>query len=282
MIDYVWEPEVYIVGRQQVDRAAMEKFLADEDAAGWVTDTLIPAEELVEAGGRTCFMSFRSPRPGGNKAYIDHILEVGHHSVAEHAVWSFVVTGISRSVSHEAVRHRIGISPSMLSQRYVDESDARFVVHPELKEEVRQALLWERLGRHGGSLTPEILAGMHWLDSVRASAEKYVSLVDYLAQKVGRLSPEATKSEARKFARQAARDILPNATETKIFFTANARALRHFIELRASRYADPAIRSLACKVYQAFLAESPHLFGDYEEVTLWDGTHEVVPKNRKV
>ena len=53
-------------------------------------------------------MSFAKPRPGGNKAYLDHILEVGHGSVLEHAVWNFVFTGVSRSLTHELVRHRAG------------------------------------------------------------------------------------------------------------------------------------------------------------------------------
>ena len=71
-------------------------------------------------------------------------------------------------------------------------------------------------------------------------------------------------------ARQAARTVLPNATETKIFVTANARAYRNFIEQRASRHAEPEIRKLANKVLAALQRESPNLFSDYERVPLPD------------
>ncbi len=83
-------------------------------------------------------------------------------------------------------------------------------------------------------------------------------------------------------ARQAARSVLPNATETKIFWTANARALRHFIEMRASRHAEVEIRQLAVQVLQLMQKEAPHLFNDYELTLLPDGTFEATTKYRKV
>ena len=76
-------------------------------------------------------MSFQRPRPGGNKAYIGHLLEVGHGSVLEHAVFNLLFTGVSRSLTHELVRHRAGFGFSQLSQRFVDESKCSFV-EPEV------------------------------------------------------------------------------------------------------------------------------------------------------
>jgi len=113
------DPEVYLVGRQESHEAEVERFLADHGVA-WQTDTDVAAESLVEVAGRVCYMSFARPRPGGNHAYIKHILEVGHGSVLEHAVWNFLITGVSRSFTHELVRHRAGMGYSQLSQRYVD------------------------------------------------------------------------------------------------------------------------------------------------------------------
>jgi thymidylate synthase (FAD) len=101
------EPTVYLVGRQVVDQGEIDRFLADHGIS-WKTDTEVAGEHLAEVAGRTCYMSFARPRPGGNEAYIKHILEVGHGSVLEHAVWNFIFTGISRSCSHELVRHRAG------------------------------------------------------------------------------------------------------------------------------------------------------------------------------
>src|SRR5262249_35818741 len=125
-IKLIREPKVYVMSRQVVDDAALDKFLADHGVT-WETDTEVAGEHLVEVAGRVCYMSFAKPRPGGNKAYIDHILEVGHGSVLEHAVWNFLFTGISRTLTHELIRHRAGWGYSQLSQRYVDESVAEYV-----------------------------------------------------------------------------------------------------------------------------------------------------------
>jgi thymidylate synthase (FAD) len=93
---------------------------------------------------------------------------------------------------------------------------------------------------------------------------------------------EPDRTLRRKLARQAARSVLPNATETKIFVTANARALRHFIELRGSRHAEVEIRKLAVKVLRLMQTEAPHLFNDYQLVPLPDGTFEATTEHRKV
>src|SRR5205823_10643705 len=99
------EPTVYLVGRQVLEPAELDRFLADHGVS-WQSDPEVAGEYLTEVAGRVCYMSFARPRPGGNQAYLDHILEVGHGSVLEHAVGDFVFTGISRSCSHELVRHR--------------------------------------------------------------------------------------------------------------------------------------------------------------------------------
>src|SRR5712692_8657475 len=119
------EPSVYLVGRQTINAKELDGFLSDHGVS-WQTDTEVAAEHLTEVAGRVCYMSFAKPRPGGNKVYLDHILEVGHGSVLEHAVWNFVITGVSRTLTHELVRHR-HMGYSQLSQRYVDESVAEHV-----------------------------------------------------------------------------------------------------------------------------------------------------------
>jgi thymidylate synthase (FAD) len=253
------QPAVYLVGRQTVDQATIDRFLADHGVSTWTTDTEVAGEYLAEVAGRVCYMSFAKPRPGGNAAYLGHILEVAHGSVLEHAVWNFVFTGISRSCSHELVRHRAGWAYSQLSQRYVDESVAEYV-EPDV------------IGND-----PELHA--LWLEAVAQAHQAYVKLVDKLADK---LKDEPDKTLRRKLARQAARSVLPNATETKIFVSANARALRHFVELRASRHAEVEIRKLAVEVLRVMQAEAPNLFGDYQLVPLPDGTFEAVTPHRKV
>lgn len=251
-------PKVYIVGRQQENESALDSFLNDQKI-NWQSSSDIPAEALTEAAGRLCYMSYANPRPGGNEAYIDHIKEVGHGSVLEHAVWNLLITGVSRSLTHELVRHRAGMSYSQLSQRYVDESDGEYVI-------------------------PDIVANdpdlfTLWTQSIDVLHEAYIQLV---ARIESRLPTKIDPTTRRKMARQTARSVLPNATETKIFVTANARALRHFVELRGSRHAEPEIRKLAVAILDIMQVESWNIFGDYRKVALGDGTFEIVTDTPKV
>lgn len=252
------DPAVYLVGRQVVDHAVVDRFLADHGTA-WKTDTEVGGEHLAEIAGRLCYMSYARPRPGGNKTYLNHILEVGHGSVLEHAEWNLIFTGISRSCTHELVRHRAGWGFSQLSQRYVDESIAEYVEPDVIANDPQAHALW--------------------LDAIAKVHQTYVQLVDRLNE---HFASEPDKTLRRKMARQAARSVLPNATETKIFVTANARALRHFIEMRASRHAEVEIRKLAIAVLRLMQAEAPNLFGDYQLVPLDDGTFEATTPYRKV
>lgn len=251
-------PAVYLVGRQTISEADLDRFLADHGVA-WQTDTDVAGEHLTEVAGRLCYMSFAKPRPGGNQAYLGHILEVGHGSVLEHAVWNFIFTGISRSLTHELIRHRAGFGYSQLSQRYVDESIAEYVEPDCIAER------------------PEL--HRLWLEAVTHSHQAYLKLVEKLHEA---FKDEPDRTLRRKLARQAARSVLPNATETKIFVTANARALRHFIELRANRHAEVEIRKLAIRVLEIMKAEAPHIFADYELLPLPDGTYEAATPHRKV
>jgi thymidylate synthase (FAD) len=257
-IRIIREPSVFLVGRQTIDDAELDRFLA-EHGVSWQSDTEVAGEYLAEVAGRLCYLSYLRPRPGGNKAYLDHILEVGHGSVLEHAVWNFIFTGISRSLSHELIRHRAGWGYSQVSQRFVDESVAEYI-EPDCIAQ-----------------NPE-LHGL-WLEAVSHSHQAYMKLTEKLLE-VFKEEPDRTLR--RKMARQAARSVLPNATETKIFVTANARALRHFIEMRASRHAEVEIRKLAVQVLKIMQQEAPNLFSDYQLIALPDGTFEAVTEHRKV
>ncbi|HVP14053.1 MAG TPA: FAD-dependent thymidylate synthase [Terriglobales bacterium] len=250
------EPRVYLVGRQVVDPRAIERFLADHELA-WSTDTEIGAEKLAEMAGRLCYLSYGKGRKT-NREFLAHLIEVGHGSVLEHAVWSFLVTDVSRSFTHELVRHR-HFSYSQLSQRYVDESRSPYV-------------------------EPDVIAedpALHaiWIEAVNAARAAYDRLVAGLEL---RYASEPDRTLRRKLARQAARSVLPNATETRIFVTGNARALRHFIEMRGSEAADVEIRKVALRMLEILRRESPSLFSDYELTTLPDGTQVVRTAHPKV
>ena len=251
----VREPRIYLVGRQTVDPGAVDRFLG-EHGLSWETDTEVGGERLAEMAGRVCYLSYGKGRKT-NREFLGHIVEVGHGSVLEHAVWSFLVTGVSRSLTHELIRHR-HFSYSQLSQRYVDESDSDYV-------------------------EPDVIAGdpgLHavWCEAVNVARAAYDRLVAGLQEKYADIPDKTLR---RKLARQAARSVLPNATETKIFVTGNARALRHFIELRGSEHADVEIRKVAVQMLRILQQESPSLFSDYTLMPLADGTfatHTVHPK----
>jgi thymidylate synthase (FAD) len=251
----VREPRIHLVGRQTLDPAAIDRFL-DEHGATWTTDTEVGGERLAEIAGRVCYMSYGKGRRT-NAEFLGHIVDVGHGSVLEHAVWSFLITNVSRSLTHELIRHR-HFSYSQLSQRYVDESDSAFIEPDDIAAD------------------PELHRA--WVEAVNAARAAYDALVAGLQE---RYTGVADKTLRRKMARQAARSVLPNATETKIFVTGNARALRHFIELRGSEHADVEIRKLAVGLLKIMQQESPSIFADYTLVTLPDGslaTHTDHPK----
>ncbi len=258
-MNIIRQPRVYLVGRQQINDEDLDRFLADHGVSGWQTDTEVAGQKLSEIAGRLCYLSFARPRPGGNQTYLTRILEARHGSVLEHAVWNFIFAGVSRSFTHELVRHRAGFGYSQLSQRYVDESDADFV-------------------------EPDVIAAdgeLHavWLEAVKNAHAAYCRLVDGLARKFENIEDATLR---RKMARQAARSVLPNATESKIFVTANARALRHFIELRCNEHAETEIRVVAARVLEIMQREAPNLFGDYCLTDLPDGTRAAATPHGKV
>ena len=204
-------------------------------------------------------MSFAKPRPGGNLAYLTNIKESHHGSVLEHSVWNFIITGVSRSFTHELVRHRIGFGYSQLSQRYVDESVADFVEPACIAEDPELHEVWQA--------------------AVTRAQEAYVKLVEGLQ---GKFAGVEDKTMRRKMARQAARSVLPNATETKIFVTANARALRHFIEQRCNEHAEAEIREVAYQILGIMQKEAPAIFNDYQLMDLPDGSRVASTPYKKV
>src|SRR5947209_1831080 len=261
-IRIIRQPRVYLVGRTEIDREVVQQVL-DEESTTWQTDGDSGSELLSELAGRVCYLSF-GERQGrrSNSEYLTNIISMEHGSVLEHAVWNFIVTGVSRSFSHELIRHRAGWAYSQLSQRYVDESDTEYV-------------------------EPDIIASdaqLHavWMRAVQTSHLAYKELADGLAQVITERYPDMPRRDKRKKAREAARSVLPNATETKIFMTANARALRHFIEYRGAPDAEPEIRRVALAVLEIMRKEAPVLFGDYEVDALDDGTASTRTEHRKV
>ena len=216
-------------------------------------------ERLTEFAGRLCYMSQHNPAKRTTSDYLENIKIQGHGSVLEHAVYVMLIEGVSRSCTHELVRHRAGFGYSQLSQRYVDESQAAFVVPPAVLGD-------EKLEKA-------------WLEQVTSAQAAYVAAVDGLSQKY---SGVEDKVHRRKMAREAARSVLPNATETKIVVSGNARAWRTMLELRTSEAAEMEIRRMAVGCLRVLQAEAPILFRDLEIYTAPDGKEAAKIQYHKV
>jgi thymidylate synthase (FAD) len=228
-----FEPRVTLIARPQ--------FIEPEHLpVNWLGESS-GGERLTEFAGRLCYMSQRNPANRPTRDYIENIKRQGHGSVLEHACYSMLLEGVSRSLTHELVRHRAGWAYSQLSQRYVDESEANFVVPPAIigDEKLESA----------------------WRAQVEEAQRCYVSLVQEL---MARYSWVGDKVHRRKMAREAARGVLPNSTETKIVVSGNARAWRTMLELRASEGAELEIRRLAVTSLRVLQAEAPGFFSDFE------------------
>jgi thymidylate synthase (FAD) len=209
-----------------------------------------PGERLAEYAGRLCYMSQHNPVKRTTAEYLENIKKQGHGSVLEHSVYVLLVEGISRSCSHELVRHRAGFGYSQISQRYVDESHAAFVMPPAIVGDAKLEAEWEQ--------------------QVAAAQAAYVQAVEGLQQRYGWV---ADKVHRRKLAREAARSVLPNATEVKIVVSGNARAWRTMLELRTSEGAELEIRRMAIACLRLLQREAPALFCDFE-VYAADDRHE--------
>jgi len=206
----------------------------------WIGEST-DGERLSEFAGRLCYMSQRNPASRSTREYIENIKRQGHGSVLEHATYSLLLEGVSRSLTHELVRHRAGFAYSQLSQRYVDESEANFVVPPAIIGDERLETAWR--------------------EQIESAQRSYVMLVEELMK---RYAWVADKVHRRKMAREGARGVLPNSTETKIVVTANARAWRTMLELRSSEGAELEIRRAAVAVLRLLSREAPALFSDFE------------------
>ena len=214
--------------------------------------TSTEAEEIVEIAGRVCYMSFgdkQSPRT--NREYIDNLIQSGHGSVLEHVSWTFLITGVSRAFTHQLVRHRPGWAFSQLSQQYHDEAGTRFVEPAELSGDSEALDEWRR--------------------AVETARSAYVNLSSILS----RPGSERGKEQTRAI-RSAARSLLPNATESKIVATANARALRHFLTVRGAIEGDSEMRRASAEILRLASDEAPNLFADFSVESLPDGSPIVV------
>ena len=198
-----YEPKISVLSRPV--------FSAPEHLdVNWIGEST-DGERLAEFAGRLCYMSQHNPANRSTRDYLENIKKQGHGSVLEHANYSLLLEGISRSLTHELVRHRAGFAT--------------------------------------------------WRAQIDAAQGAYVALVGQLMERYGWVTDRVHR---RKMAREAARGVLPNSTETKIVVTGNARAWRTMLELRSSEGAELEIRRLAVAALRVLQQEAPGFFSDFE------------------
>jgi thymidylate synthase (FAD) len=262
-----------MLARPFVDLTNIQQFLAGFDQElgfqEYLRDpTQIPdAEALCKFAGQLCYLSFSSKRTWNHEIskYLRHIKESGHGSVLEHVSFSFLLYGISRSLTHELVRHRAGAAFSQVSQRFVDGSALRFVERPEFQTHPVLHLMFE--------------------ERIDNAAKEYAKIATILYDRQLAGDPQMSgerKTDLRKKVNQAARACLPNETEAPIVVSLNVRALRHVLEMRAAVGAETEIRRAAYLMYECVKEIAPILFEDYEVEILGDGTKGLRTAYRKV
>jgi len=257
-------PSVYLIARPSLDLDGLRGYLRDVGGESWLElrtagdeEQLNSGEMLVEFGGRACY---RSWEPGLNpnvtrirtdtREYFANILRSGHGSVLEHANYSFAIRNCSRVFTHELVRHRAGSAFSQESLRYVRLTDIGFRVPPAL-EPVRE----------------QVLSIVEQLEEFQVSAAKELGI-----------DADSVPFHVKKEVTSALRRLAPIGLSTDIMWTANARTLRHVIEMRTAAGAEEELRTVFDTVARIMQAEAPNLFQDFDRQD--DGSW--VPEHHKV
>jgi thymidylate synthase (FAD) len=257
-------PEVFLIARPSIDLDGMGGYLRAVGGESWLERRLGETEGqpnggelIVEFGGRACY---RSWEPGLNpnvtkvrtdqREYFANILRSAHGSVLEHANYSFAIRECSRVFTHELVRHRAGSAFSQESLRYVRLTDIGFRVPPAL-EPVRE----------------QVLSIVERLEEFQVQA----------AEQLG-IDAEGVPFHVKKEVTSALRRLAPIGLSTDIVWTANARTLRHVIEMRTAEGAEEELRLVFDKIARIMQAEAPGLFQDF--VRRDDGAW--VPEHHKV
>lgn len=247
--------KIYKISRPFINEDEIVRFLIDEELNWKRTDHATNAEETVELAGRLCYMSFGDLQSNRNTSeYIQNLIVQGHESVLEHVNWSFIITGVSRGFTHQLVRHRVGFAFSQLSQQYFNESNALMVEPTIVNKHSNISEKWNQITNQTKEAYVEILQLLENLEN----GDNKLSITE--------------KKEIKRLKYTAARSVLPNATETKIFITANARALRHFLDVRGAIPGDEEMRIVSAEILRLVSEDTKSLFSDFYISYLSDNT----------
>lgn len=234
-----------------------------ELTAGWKrSDSDSEGDSIPELFGRLCYSAW-GDRQGriGARDYIANILSGGHGSVLSHAVWGFVICHAGRGFTHQMVRHGVGTALSQESQHFI-----RYGEEGEKNAPEAAVCLT--------GIPPELHEG--FIEDCRTSIRNY----EKLWKNIRAMLPLDAK--VKKIVSGAARGLLPNALESRLGFSANARALRHVCQLRGTEANTLEIRLVAVALTRIMLVEASSLFQDFSIGEGSDGYPIVLSKFQKV
>ena len=208
-------------------------------------------EKLIAAAAKLCYSKtgvadlLDHMDDGDADGFLSMLTEIGHVSPVEHVSLTFGVEGVSRSLTHQLVRHRIA-SYSQQSQRYVQLDSFEYIVPPSIAEDAGLKDTYTKTMRQLQDVYDELVEGLR-----PKNTQKYLDRG---------FSEKEARMRGEKDALEDARYVFPNACETKIIFTMNVRSLLHFITLRTCNRAQWEIRALALEVHRLAQATYPVLF----------------------
>lgn len=208
-------------------------------------------EQVIAAAAKLCYSPvgidalMEDLTPEKSAKFLNMLSTMGHQSPIEHASFTFAIEGVSRSLLAQITRHRMA-SFSVQSQRYVRLDDFKYVIPPEIEADEASKI--------------------QFIDAMEEEAKRYLSLVEALQEKHTRelmeqgMDFKTANAKAEKMANEDARFVLPNACETKMVMTMNARSLYNFFALRCCNRAQWEIRELATQMYKLVYDVAPALF----------------------
>ena len=248
------KPVVIKIGETRVDRQGIAQMLkalgVTSEGSQRFEDAPDSAETLIELAGRICYESFEvGLNPNVTKIrlnpkdYFENLLRKGDGSVTEHGQISFAFLGVSRILTHELVRHRVGVAVSQESLRYVRPRELKFWIPDELTPE--QSKDMKAAVERSEEAYRELERSVHW-DTMTMDQKKRLT--------------------------SALRRILPDGLATNLIWTANHRTLRWVIEMRTDPAAEVEIRMVFDQVAQICKHDYPNIYQDMERKELPDGT----------
>ncbi len=209
------------------------------------------AEQTIASAGKLCYSPVgiddieKNLTEKATEKYISMLSSLGHESPLEHASFTFAVEGVSRTLTHQLVRHRLA-SYSQQSQRYVKIDEFEYIIPPAIKRDKKASEIFIR--------------------TMENDQRAYTELTDLLFKKhynefiENSMDENEAKRKAEKLAIEDARYVFPNSCETKIVFTMNTRSLLHFFSLRCCNRAQWEIRNMAFEMVKICKDIYPSIF----------------------